>query len=126
MNYYAIGKKNKEIRMFVQSDNIERVKLQLAYGEVYVEVLAPLEGKISSNGKSVIPAGINMYVEMSKVRERRTALLAASDWTMFSDSPLSPEQKAEWSDYRQALRDITEEQPGLTVDQIVWPESPSS
>ena len=126
MNYYAIGKKNKEIRMFVQSDNIERVKLQLAYGEVYVEVLAPLEGKISSNGKSVIPAGINMYVEMSKVRERRTALLAASDWTMFSDSPLSPEQKAEWSDYRQALRVITEEQPGLTVDQIVWPESPSS
>ena len=39
-------------------------------------------------------------------RTNRTSLLAKSDWTQLSDSPLTTEKKAEWVTYRQALRDL--------------------
>jgi len=54
------------------------------------------------------------------VRVRRAALLQASDWTQLPDVPL--ETRAAWADYRQALRDITE-QPGFP-DNIEWPVPP--
>jgi len=41
------------------------------------------------------------------LREQRDYLLAKSDWTALSDSPLTEEKRAEWVTYRQALRDIT-------------------
>jgi hypothetical protein len=55
------------------------------------------------------------------IRARRDALLAKSDWTQLPDVPLAT--KTAWAEYRQALRDITE-QPNPT--EIVWPEPPSS
>jgi len=39
------------------------------------------------------------------LRQLRTAALVASDWTQLPDSPLTPEQKAEATAYRKALRD---------------------
>ncbi len=41
-----------------------------------------------------------------QLRLRRDSLLRASDWRMLPDSPMSPEQKQDWADYRQALRDL--------------------
>lgn len=38
-------------------------------------------------------------------RTRRDALLAACDWTMIEDAPISPQKKTVWRKYRQALRD---------------------
>ena len=65
------------------------------------------------------------YEEALKVSayKFRNKLLASSDWTQFTDSPLSTELKEAWVVYRQALRDITE-QPGFPVD-IEWPVAPS-
>lgn len=40
------------------------------------------------------------------LRTERNALLASSDWTQLPDSPLTPEQKQAWAEYRQLLRDI--------------------
>jgi hypothetical protein len=53
--------------------------------------------------------------------ERRTRL-AACDWTQLPDTPLTEEQKATWSVYRQALRDL----PANTTDiyNIEWPVLP--
>lgn len=56
-------------------------------------------------------------------RQKRDGLLAASDWTIVNDSPLSPEIQTEWKMYRQALRDITS-QSGFP-DVIVWPVAPA-
>jgi hypothetical protein len=42
------------------------------------------------------------------IRQTRNHLLQQCDWTQLADSPLSPNQKADWADYRQALRDIVE------------------
>ena len=39
-------------------------------------------------------------------RSSRESLLKASDWTHFTDSPLTASKKAEWATYRQALRDL--------------------
>lgn len=53
------------------------------------------------------------------IRARRDALLVQSDWTQLPDVPLPT--KAAWADYRQALRDITQ-QPD--PHNIIWPTPP--
>ena len=56
----------------------------------------------------------------SEVRKERNKLLQESDWTQVSDSKVD---KEEWATYRQALRDITE-QDGFPVN-VVFPDKPS-
>lgn len=59
------------------------------------------------------------------IRNRRSYLLVASDWTQSADCPLSAEKKQEWANYRQALRDLTNDYPTIdTEDSIVWPIEP--
>ncbi len=53
----------------------------------------------------------------SEVREKRNAKLSASDWTQVADAPVDKEA---WAVYRQALRDITN-QNGFPWN-IQWPE----
>lgn len=60
--------------------------------------------------------------EAARVREERDERLAECNWTQLEDAPLTTAQKAAWADYRQALRDITE-QPGFPWD-VVWPTQP--
>lgn len=55
------------------------------------------------------------------VRQQRDALLTQSDWTQLEDSPLKDDTA--WLNYRQALRDITE-QPGFP-EEIIWPKAPN-
>jgi hypothetical protein len=59
------------------------------------------------------------------LRAKRNALIASSDWTVLSDSPLSETEKTAWLEYRQDLRDITE---GLNteakVKAVVFPVKP--
>ena len=61
------------------------------------------------------------------LREVRNDLLKQSDWTQFSDSPLTDAKKDEWKTYRQALRDIPINQPTPTsgLENITWPTKPS-
>jgi len=56
------------------------------------------------------------------LRTERNALLASSDWTQYSDSPLDNEAKTSWAEYRQLLRDL----PASTEDPAdpTWPEAP--
>jgi hypothetical protein len=53
-------------------------------------------------------------------RAQRNALLARSDWTQVADAPVD---QAAWATYRQALRDITEQEGFPEV--INWPTTPS-
>ena len=54
----------------------------------------------------------------TKARNLRDVWLAETDWTALSDRTMSPEM----ADYRQALRDITD-QEGFPYD-VTWPEKP--
>lgn len=56
------------------------------------------------------------------VRAKRNTLLAESDWTQLIDSPLIPEQKTAWANYRQELRDVTT-QAGFPWE-VTWPTEP--
>ena len=52
------------------------------------------------------------------VRNRRNKLIADTDWMALSDNTMTPE----WASYRQALRDITE-QEGFPYS-VIWPTKP--
>jgi hypothetical protein len=55
------------------------------------------------------------------IRIERTELLAKSDFTQVADAPITPEKRAEWVAYRQALRNLTSQADPFN---IVWPVSP--
>lgn len=59
----------------------------------------------------------------SEALARRVKLLVASDWTQIPNGPLTTEQQQAWATYRQALRDITQ-QEGYPLN-IVWPTAPN-
>ena len=59
------------------------------------------------------------------LRSKRNSILASSDWTVLSDSPLSAELKTVWLEYRQDLRDITEGVNTVAkVKAVVFPDKP--
>jgi hypothetical protein len=59
------------------------------------------------------------------LRQKRNSLIASSDWTVLSDSPLSAELKTAWLEYRQDLRDITEGvNTEAKVKAVVFPDKP--
>ena len=58
----------------------------------------------------------------SEIINRRNLLLSESDYLMMVDYPISDEKKQEIKVYRQALRDIPQ-QDGFP-DNIVWPDKP--
>lgn len=57
-----------------------------------------------------------------EVRQERDARLTACDWTQMPDSPLDADAKTAWQVYRQALRDVPE-QEGFPCD-VTWPAEP--
>lgn len=94
--------------------------------------------------KSIVPDELKIYVKGSKhmmprlkivkkpeptteevaagVRARRDALIAQTDYLMMSDYPISAEDKTLLETYRQALRDIPE-QEGFPSN-VQWPVAP--
>ena len=59
------------------------------------------------------------------LRQKRNSILASSDWTVLSDSPLSAELKTAWLEYRQDLRDITEGVNTVAkVNAVIFPDKP--
>lgn len=58
----------------------------------------------------------------SEMRAKRNMLLSRCDWTQNADSPLTAEKQAQWAQYRQALRDIPQ-QEGFPYS-AVFPDAP--
>lgn len=59
----------------------------------------------------------------AQARAKRDKLLLDTDWTQTLDAPIDEDTKAAYREYRQALRDIPE-QEGFPMD-ITWPELPA-
>ncbi len=59
----------------------------------------------------------------ARVRAERDRRLAACDWTVLTDSPLTTAKKTEWKTYRTALRDISAAE-GFPHT-MEWPTEPS-
>lgn len=57
---------------------------------------------------------------VTNIRQKRNRLLQESDWTQLSDSPVD---KAKWAEYRQALRNLSQQQ-GYPYS-VIWPTKPN-
>ena len=77
--------------------------------------------------KIISGSAVEQTIDWKKsLRRQRNVLLAESDWTQMSDSPLTDSKKTEWATYRQALRDL----PSNYTDDdeysdVVFPTQPS-
>lgn len=93
-------------------------------GIVWREVPADFSrhGMRWDGGAFVVDTDAMAADEMARLRARRNALLAASDWTQVADNPLTAEQRAAWAAYRQTLRDITDQPEAPAF--VVWPPQP--
>lgn len=56
------------------------------------------------------------------IRQRRDELLAETDWLFSTTDRPEPSNAQAWRDYRQALRDVSQ-QPGFPTN-IQWPSKP--
>ena len=66
------------------------------------------------------------YLINKFIRFRRDAELRDTDWTHVSDAPLTVEQKQQWAQYRQSLRDLTNLYPEVDEStEIEWPQRPN-
>ena len=89
----------------------------------------PFPWSIWENGGWVESIEIKEHIQGEiaiRIRKARNTLLASSDWTQLSDTALSDEKKAEWTAYRQTLRDFpAANNPATTdIDTVVWPTPP--
>lgn len=57
-----------------------------------------------------------------EVKDERGGKLRNCDWTQGADSPLTSAQKTQWRTYRQALRDITDQDDPFNIN---WPSPPA-
>lgn len=76
-----------------------------------------VEGEVQQTAEPEVDVDVLLA---ERVRGRRDNRLAASDWTQVPDAPVD---QAAWQVYRQALRDITE-QEGFPLN-ITWPQPPA-
>ena len=105
----------------VVPENLEEEALgYLPFIELTVE-----DGAITAVAQGPIPepAPPDPEVAAAEVRAKRNELLAATDWTQLADSQLDEESQAAMQAYRQALRDIPQ-QEGFPLS-VEWPEEPN-
>lgn len=76
---------------------------------------------VTAMTEGTLPPAHTMTAE--EARAKRDKLLAETDWTQVLDAPISAECREAFRVYRQALRDITE-QEGFPAD-IAWPVKPA-
>lgn len=61
----------------------------------------------------------NNAQKLEQIRKWRDLQLAASDWTQVADAPVN---KSAWAEYRQALRDVP--QQDVSAENIIFPVMP--
>ncbi|SIO94666.1 tail fiber assembly protein [Vibrio spartinae] len=73
-------------------------------------------------GEEIYSASL-LKMKWEEVRGMRDKLIAETDWTQMSDTPLTEAQKTAFTTYRQTLRDIpqTYDDPGS----VIWPDKPT-
>ena len=77
--------------------------------------------------KIIDGSAVEQTIDWKKsLRTQRNVLLAESDWTQMSDSPLTDSKKTEWATYRQTLRDLPAQYGANdTMADVTFPTEPS-
>lgn len=61
--------------------------------------------------------------KLDYIRQKRDEYLDRTDWTQMPDVPMTPEKRTEYANYRQVLRDITNNLDD--PDNVTWPQKPA-
>lgn len=88
------------------------------------EVNEEIAKREAYNGEYTIETIEDVSMTAEEARAERDKLLAETDWTQVLDAPIDAETREAYRAYRQALRDIPE-QEGFP-DTITWPELPAT
>jgi len=78
-----------------------------------------VDGQVVPLDPDVVEA-LEIEEAWGRLRQRRSAMLFASDWTQVPDAPVN---QSAWATYRQALRDLPQNTPDPR--NVVWPEPPA-
>ena len=141
---YAFITSTGEISQIIQSDSTDLFTVGEYYNGLQVQTLSEHPEDISTylyvRGEWVTreprPSilhhwkdnqwAVNLGLVLEHLRAQRNAKLAVCDWTIMPDSPLSAEKQAEWASYRQALRDVPQNNLNIThINEVVWPTPPA-
>lgn len=95
-----------------------------AYFDEHAETFVPIPVKDCHRfDYDTLELVLDVELAWLKARQQRNRLLSASDWVNLRASEQGEPVPPEWLTYRQALRDITEQEDPLN---IVWPEAPQA
>jgi hypothetical protein len=102
----------------------ESVRGQPDGDKFWITVPAILQPQVSAvveahNGEEAL-----IESQWKLVRANRNSLLRECDWTSLADSQLNDTDQTSWQEYRQALRDIPQNQND--PENITWPDAPNS
>lgn len=111
---------------FLEANSCMTVTVWKAYDQL-IEKLASVAPYIEENTVYTIAVepltpeeiAANTESQWAKVRSQRDSLLQSCDWTQLPDVNIP--NKADWAAYRQALRDITNQENPYS---ITWPVNP--
>ena len=124
-NKGAVSNYDKAVNLLTADGYLPVVVIEEPTAEKPLVKYREINGQIEQYAEiAPIPAVPELTEEQQKmqVRAQRNSLLTLCDWTQLPDAPLTAEQKQEWAEYRQALRDVPE-QAGFP-DAVVWPTMP--
>lgn len=116
---------NRNTKVCVNVINLESFDQWKDHGDL---ILSPDHtGQIgwSWNNEWIKPESVKPTVDemWAKIRADRNAELTSTDWTQISDVDLTEAQKQAWRNYRQALRDLTD---NITDPyNFIWPTEPT-
>lgn len=93
--------------------------------KVDYNIVRGYDGRLYREGEEPVKTNEEAEAEAAAAaRAKRDSLIAETDYLFLSDYPLDEAKKAAWTAYRQALRDIPE-QDGWPMS-IIWPEKPEN
>ena len=114
MKYALINQKGRVVKLSA-TDFLETLDNQQS-----VEITNKQAGQIEKSERPLFLIEGNLYSRKGmlwqtkpesvkeNLRPERNRLLSESDWTQLDDSPLNESEKSAWAEYRQLLRDITD------------------
>lgn len=97
--------------------------INLAYWDGFLRFMPERPSRFHEFNYNTKTWELDLDVAWSHVRARRDNLLLACDWVTLRAQEQGVPAPQEWLDYRQALRDVTEQQDPLN---IVWPVAPAA
>ena len=127
-NLHALQWHNGQGEMeFTDNDNQQFTEKEYAENVApYVEAWEKEKARLDAEAEKRVEEAKSPERLAEAIRQERNVRIAATDYLMLPDYPLTETERAAWEHYRAALRGITELEgfPWEDLDSVPWPMSP--